>query len=232
MTKKIHYLFLTSLLGTFSMAGSASSIDNEQPKDTTIEVVENVQVPPSKEMSSVQTPLSWWQDIKNHPFVWAAAVCVAEFCLVLIAIAIIIQDIFDSPNFWGGLFYAFSTFVGSSVIFGVLSLLSTSWKSRWRSESKKEEGFVIPSFSVRFWRSFRFMLIPSVVSMVLKIPFFFGFIKKIKPLAKVLYGKDLEFYRFAGLPLILCLLGYVGIFAYGYFRQGKNKEKKDLAATS
>jgi len=237
MTKKIHYLFLMSFLSAASMTGSSSSTGNAQPDDTTIGAAKSVQVAPSQEKRNVPREVSLRQDIRNHPFLFAAAAIADE--AIIIFLLIIIGFFHDWDIDVLTLLDVFCLFVIGVIFLGGFSLLAASRSSRWRSESKKEEEFIIPSFSVRLWHSFRFMLLPFLVSMTIKVSLLSSDNSPAwaEPVFDFLCGWFDEdtagFVGCCGTPLILSLLGYLGIVAYDYFHaQGKREEKKELVATS
>ena len=237
MSKKLYYLFLMSLLSAFSVASAASNTGDEQPKDTTVEAPENVQMPlVSPEKPNVPTRPSFWQDINNHPFVWMFSAILFDILFVFLKLVDIdFSFLFFFAN--EGNLRKIEKEVLNSIIalaaFGVLSLLPACWANRWGNEGKKGEGFVIPSFKIRLWRSFRVALIPFVVSNVLRIPYIF----ELKTISKYMYLKlkydSLEEFLLVVLyPTIIYLIASCVIFAYNYWRQGKNKEKKDLVSNS
>ena len=180
MKNKLPYLFLISLIGTARMAATEAPLATDPPKES-ISKHENEVLKKQGEPSSgerVDVPVtSFFEDVKNHPVLWGISYLLHS---VIFSIA---NDYFvarknavffgetDRSIFWtvfNGVEDVTKSFLSLPAVFllffvsfplsVLLSLALASWKSRWRVQDEKGEQAGTPSFNVRFWRSFRFML--------------------------------------------------------------------------
>ena len=233
------YLFLSICpsFGTASMADTGARTGTKPTEENISKGKSNKEDKTSKENSNESmTPFS--QDIKNNPYLWfcLSLGSIANFCILYLFYAIIVKyeyksamdaqtnnKTWNNEDAWDNVKFGGQLILVILMLYTVISMLLASWESLWVNEGEKEEERVVPSFKVRFWRSFRFMLPLILINPIMNA---------LKELLTYIYPKEeyMPLLVVAFSPCIISLTAYVSIEAYDALSKKAIHEKDDLSA--
>ena len=244
MPKKLHYLFLISLLGTACMGGTAShtrATREENPAGSIfLDAYEESAESETDALVAVMTP--FWMDITNHPLLWIFAsivgilssLCTIVLCFLFYVCVwlMLICLCQKEPTF--RMAYLLTPFLVLPllllIVYAPASLIAAMCTSRWENESDEGIFATLPSFGARFWRFMRFTFLHNI------LPVFAGFYifmftdetKRPIPASGRFPLNTNQKIRIAIHSIPFSLLTCVAGLAYGYFMKSQQQERQGI----
>ena len=229
MRNKVHYLLLVSLLGATCMAtpNSNAEVNVKQTLHEGNVLDEKLGNIAEKKINARMTP--FWEDIKNHPFLWVTSAIlgfVNSFLTGLFSLFFVYPAEIPAKKSFYQMIVPIFVLLFFSAIYVVVSLIAAMWRSRWTDRSKEGAEQAFPRFGARMWRAIRFIFFHSILPCLASfyvVDLLGGIIEDEEEDTVITITGQRTFF---GICIISPLVTFIAGLVYGYWRRSQQEDKK------